>query len=111
MIESLLGYGHGAGEGHDHKTVFVARHGFQNVGGLAQLPAGKGGLGHGPHQVVDGMNFAQIERLQRDQPVCDWIVQMALASRAVMIVMFHFAPPFAKHYFTRTLKALLQPHA
>jgi hypothetical protein len=30
-------------------------------------------------------------------------MQMALTSCAVVVVMFQIAPPFAKHYFTRSL--------
>ena len=91
--QPLFGDRHRAGQGHDHEAVLVAGHGFEDVDGLTQLPAGECGLGHGAHQVVDRMHFPEIERLQWNQPVLDWIVQMALHTGAVMIVMFQVAPP------------------
>ena len=39
------------------------------------------------------MHVPEVERLQRNQPVFDRIVQMALHPGAVMVVMFQFAPP------------------
>ena len=66
------------GEGHHDKSVFVERHGFEDVGGLAQLATGEGGLGHCAHQAVDRMDLAQVEGLERNQAVFDGIVQMAV---------------------------------
>ena len=83
--ESLLGHGHGAGQGHYHETILVARHGFEHVGGFADLASGEGGLAHGAHQVVDRVHFLEIERLQRNQPVLNRIVQLALDSGAIVI--------------------------
>jgi hypothetical protein len=64
--QTLLGHGHRAGEGHDHEAFFVARHSLQHVGGFAELAACKRSLRHGAHEVVDGVNLGEIERLQRD---------------------------------------------
>jgi hypothetical protein len=33
-------------------------------------------------------------------------VQMALQSGAIVISMFHIAPPLAKHYFTRSTQVI-----
>ena len=104
--QALLGHSHGSGQGHHYETVLVAGHGFQHVDGFTQLPAGERSLGHGPQQVIDRMHFLEIERLQRNQLVFNRIVQMALHSRAVMIIMFQIAPPVAKHYFTRSPQAI-----
>ncbi len=76
--QSLLGHGHGAGQRHHHETVFVHGHGLKHVGRLAQLPARERSLGHGTHQVVDRAHFREIQRLQRNQPVFDRVVQMAI---------------------------------
>ena len=60
---------------HHYEAFFVASHRLQHVGGLAQLAPGKRGLRHRPHQVVDRLHLRQIERLQRNQPVLNRIVQ------------------------------------
>jgi hypothetical protein len=51
--ETLFSNGHGAGEGHHHETVFVARHGLKNISALAELAAGERGLAHGADQLAD----------------------------------------------------------
>ncbi len=84
--QPLLGHSHRPRQGHHHKTILVAGHGFQHVGGFTQLPAGERGLRHRPHQVIDRMHLLQVERLQWNQPVFNRIVQLALDSRAVMVV-------------------------
>ena len=76
--QPLLGDGHGAGKRHHDESVFVERHGFEYVGRFPQLPAGECRLRHGTHQAINGMNLREIERLQRDQPVFDGIVQITV---------------------------------
>src|SRR5437868_3710464 len=58
--QALLGNGHRASKSHYDKAVFVARHGLQNIRGLAKLTPCKRGLRHGTHQVVNRMYAAQI---------------------------------------------------
>ena len=84
--QALLGHGHRAGECHDDEAFLVARHGLEHVGSFAELAAGKRGPGHGAHQVVDGVNLAGIERLQRNQPVRYRIVQLAVDARALVMM-------------------------
>jgi len=99
--QSLFGDGHGAGQSHDPEAVFVERHGFEDVGGFAQLAAGEGRPGHGPNQVIDGFDLAEIERFEGNQPVFHGIVQMAIRAlaagaavlRIVVIALFHNMPP------------------
>ena len=43
--ETHFADGESAGESHDDETVFVAGHGFENVGGIADLASGVGGVG------------------------------------------------------------------
>ena len=84
--QSLLGHGHRAGERHDDEAFFVARHGLQHIGSFAELAAGKRRLGHRAHQIVDGMNLAEIQRLQRNQTIGYRIVQLAVDSRAFFVI-------------------------
>ena len=115
-----LGHDHGSGQCHDDKSVFVERHGLENVGGLAELAPGEGGLGHCAHQAVDRVDLGEIERLQRNQAVFDGIVQMTVFAltawrislpvlrmvlRVAVIVVLHCEPPsrlqiFPTGYFT-----------
>jgi hypothetical protein len=48
--------GQGAGQSHDHETIFVSRHGFENVSGVAHLAGGKSRLAHAANEIVDGVN-------------------------------------------------------
>jgi hypothetical protein len=106
--QPLLGHGHGAGQRHHDEGIFVQRHGFEHVGGFAQLAPGKGGLGHCPHQAVDRRNLAQVEWFEWDQPVFDGIMQITILAlsacsvrlrlrgmifRIAMIALFHDEPP------------------
>ena len=84
--QSLLGHGHRAGERHDDEAVLVARHGLQHIGSFAELAAGERRLGHRPHQLVNGMNFAQVERFQRNQTIGHRIVQLAVDTRALLVI-------------------------
>ena len=72
--QALLGHSHRPRQGHHHKTVLVAGHGFQHVGSFAQLAAGERRLRHRTHQIVDGMHLVKVEWLQRNQPVFNRIV-------------------------------------
>ena len=69
--------GERAGKSHDHETFFVASHRFQHIGRVANLPAGIGGLSHGPDHVIDGADPGKIERVNRSELVGDGIVQYA----------------------------------
>jgi len=60
-----------ASEGHDDEAVFVAGHGFQDVGGIADLASGVGGVGHGADEVVDGVDFGEVERKDGAELVLD----------------------------------------
>ena len=46
-----------AGERHHHETIFVARHRFQHVRGVADLAPGERRVAHRAHQLVDGAAF------------------------------------------------------
>ena len=85
--QPLLGDGHRARKGHYDEAFFVARHRFQHVGAFAHLAAGKSGVAHGPHQVIHGVDLRQIQRLQRYQLVRNRIVQLAINSFAVRLVL------------------------
>ena len=78
------------------------------IGCFAELAAGKGGLGHCAHEPVDRGDLRQVERFERNQPIFDGIVQIAvfpLASgssrvprvrmilRIAMIAVFQRKPP------------------
>jgi hypothetical protein len=84
----LLGNGHGASKGHHHKTLLIAGHRFQHVGSFSDLAASESGFRHGAHQTVNGADFAEVERLQRDELILNRIVQLALDPRAIVIAMF-----------------------
>src|SRR5439155_4801460 len=82
--QALLSYSHRAGEGHDDETFLVAGHGFEDVGGFAQLAAGEGSLRHGAHEVVDGVHSSQIERFEGNESIFDRIVQMTIFALAAV---------------------------
>ena len=67
--------GHRAGERHDHEAVFVAGHGFEHVGGIADLPRGEGGLAHGADKIVDGVDARKIERENGSETIFDRVVK------------------------------------
>ena len=67
--------GHRAGKGHDHETVFVARHGLENIGGIADLAGGEGGLAHGADEIVDGVDARKIERENGSETIFDRVVK------------------------------------
>ena len=75
--ETHFADGESAGEGEDIETVFVAGHGFEDVGGIADLPGGVGGVTHGADEVVDGFNFGEIEGKNGAELVFDGIVKNA----------------------------------
>jgi hypothetical protein len=66
-----------ASKGHDDKTVLVASHGFEDVGGIADLAGGVGGVAHGTDQIVDGLAFGKIERKDGAEFVLYGIVKNA----------------------------------
>jgi len=67
----------GAGECHDDEAVFVAGHGFEDVGGVTDLAGGVRGVTHGADEIVDGFNFGEIERKDGTELVFDGIVKDA----------------------------------
>ena len=69
--------GESAGEGHDDETILIAGHGFEDVGSIADLPRGVGGVAHGADEIVDCFNFGEIERKDRAELVFDGIVKDA----------------------------------
>jgi len=75
--EAHFSYGEGAGEGHDDEAVFVAGHGFKDVGGIANLAGGVGGVAHGADEIVDGFNFGEVERKDGAEFVLDGVVKDA----------------------------------
>ena len=72
--QSLLGNGHRAGKGHDHKAILVAGHGFENVSSLTDLAPSEGSLRHCNHQIVNGAHVGEIQRLERNQLVFNRVV-------------------------------------
>ncbi len=84
--QPLLGDCHRPGQGHHHKAVFVARHGFQHVNSLAELAPGKRRIGHAAHQRADGPGFGQVERKNRRQLVLHWVVQLAVNTCAFTLL-------------------------
>ncbi len=75
--ESHFADGEGAGEGHDDEAVFVAGHGFEDVGGIADLAGGVSGVAHGADEIVDGFDFGEIEGIDGTELVFDGIVEDA----------------------------------
>ena len=64
-------------ESHDDKTVLVASHGFEDIGGVADLPGGVGGVAHCANEIVDGVTFGEIEGKDGAQFIFDRIVKNA----------------------------------
>src|SRR4029077_16404902 len=85
--QPLFGNRHRASQRHHHKSIFIESHGFQYVGGFAELASGERSLRHGPHQAVNGPDSAQIQRLQRNQPVLNRVVQLSVDPLARMLPM------------------------
>jgi hypothetical protein len=75
--EAHFADGESAGEGHDDEAVFVASHGFKDVGGVADLASGVGGVAHGADEVVDGFNFGEIEGKDGAEFIFDGVVKDA----------------------------------
>ncbi len=67
----------GAGEGHDDKAVFVSSHGFEDVGGVADLASGVGSVTHGADEIVDGFDFGEIEGKDGAEFIFDGVVKDA----------------------------------
>ena len=91
--QSLLGDGHRSREGHHDKTIFVASHGFQDIGAFADLATGECRIAHRADQIIHGFDLRQIERLQRYQLVGDGIVKFALNTFAVRLMVFVHRSP------------------
>src|SRR5277367_1347618 len=64
-----------SGKSHNDETVFVARHGFENVCSITNLPGGVRGGTHCSHKFVDGSTFGKIKGEDGAQLVLDGIVQ------------------------------------
>ena len=75
--ETHFADGESAGEGHDDEAIFVASHGFEDVGGVTDLASGVGGVAHGADEVVDGFDFGEIERKDGTEFVFHRIVEDA----------------------------------
>lgn len=75
--ETHFADGESAGEGHDDEAIFVASHGFEDVGGVTDLASGVGGVAHGANEVVDGFDFGEIERKDGAEFVFHRIVEDA----------------------------------
>ena len=101
--QPLFGNRHRASQGHHNKAIFVASHGFEHVGGFADLAPGECGLRHRPHQVINRADAGKIQRLQRNQAVFDGIVELSVDSCAVIVAVLHSVPLLLtrKDYFTR----------
>jgi hypothetical protein len=67
--QALLGDRHRPRNRDDAKTIRVAHHRLQNVGGLSQAPATEGRLAHGADEGVHAIGLAGIEGGKRFQPV------------------------------------------
>jgi hypothetical protein len=75
--ETHLADGESAGESHDDEAIFVAGHGFEDVGGVTDLPGSVGGVAHGAYKIVDSFDFGEIERVDGAELVFDGIVENA----------------------------------
>ena len=40
-------------KGHHHETIFIARHRFQNIGGVADLPPSESRVTHSANQFIN----------------------------------------------------------
>src|SRR4029077_20209927 len=84
--QALLGNRHGARQRHDDEALFVTSNGLEHVSRFPELASGERGLRHGAYQIVDRPDLAEIERLQRNQPVFNGVVQLAVDARSVVVV-------------------------
>jgi len=75
--ESHFAYSESSGESHDDETVLVASHGFEDIGGVADLPGGVGGVAHSANEIVDGVTFGEIEGKDGAEFVFDRVVKNA----------------------------------
>jgi len=75
--ETHFADGESAGEGHDDEAVLVASHGFEDVGGIADLASGVSSVTHGADEFVDGFDFGEIEGEDGAELVLDGIVKDA----------------------------------
>ena len=66
-----------AGESEDDEAFFVAGHGFEDVGAVADLARGVGGVAHGADEVIDGLTFGEIEGKDGAEFVFDGVVENA----------------------------------
>ena len=73
--ESHFGDGEGPGERHDDETVFVAGHGFEDVGSVTDLASGVGGVAHGANEIVNGFDGGEIEGVDGTELVFHGIVE------------------------------------
>ncbi len=75
--ETHFANGESAGKSHDHETVLIASHGFEDIGGIADLSGSVGGVTHGTNEIVDGADFGKIEGKNGAELVLHRIVQDA----------------------------------
>ena len=54
-------------ESHDDEGLLVARHGFEDVGGVADLASGEGRAAHGADEIVNGVDFGKVEGIEGDE--------------------------------------------
>src|SRR5690242_11130409 len=87
--QALFCYRHRTGESHDHKTIFVARHGLEHIGGFSDLAPGERSIRHGANQVVYRTDRRKIEGLKWNEAVLNGIMQLAINARTVMIAWLH----------------------
>jgi hypothetical protein len=72
----------------------IASHGLEHVGSFAKLAAGERRFGHSANQVVDGTNFAEVERLEWNEAVGYGVVQFAVDACAFLVMVGAMAPGF-----------------
>ncbi len=75
--ETLLCDRHRSRDGEHAKAVAVAHHGFEHVGGFAEVATAERRRGHAAHQRVHRSGRRDVERAQRFEPVVGAAVQVA----------------------------------
>ena len=78
--QTHFGDGECAGKSQDHEAIFIAGHGFEDVGGIAYLAASESGLAHGANHSVHRARLGKIKRVNRLQVIGDRIVEDSAGS-------------------------------
>jgi hypothetical protein len=65
------------GQSHHDEAILVARHRFEDISGVTNLSGGIGCVAHSPNKLVNGLDFREVERIDRTKFVFDGIVKNA----------------------------------